>query len=136
MGQPGAANPASFHTKFIGGEGERGEVKHLSTPRNRNQSEIPSVVASERGRAQTGGSNTDRVVGLPQGSPGKLSNRWCSRRLLERTTREGESPVSETSRSSWRQFPSTAGHVKPRGKLGRPFSKAKYLLATDSELVP
>ena len=126
MGQPGVANTAPFQTEFIGSEGERGEVKHLSTPRNRNQSEIPSVVASERGRAQTAGSNTCRVVGLPQGSPGKLPNRWCSRRFLERTTKEGESPVSETPRSSWRQFPSTAGHVKPRGKLGRPFSKAKY----------
>ena len=75
MGQPGVANPAPFHAEFIGVEGERGEVKHLSTPRNRNQSEIPSVVASERGRAQTACSNTGRVVGLPQGSPGKLPNR-------------------------------------------------------------
>ena len=33
-------------------------------------------------------------------------------------------------------FPSTAGHVKPRGKLGGPPSKAKYFLATDSEPVP
>ena len=31
---------------------------------------------------------------------------------------------------------STAGHVEPRGKLGGPSSKAKYYLATDSELVP
>ncbi len=75
MGQPGAANPASFRPEYIGAEGERGEVKHLSTPWNRNQAEIPSVVASERGRAQTAGSNTGRVVGLPQGSPGKLPNR-------------------------------------------------------------
>ena len=78
MGKPGAANPASFRTQCIGAEGERGEVKHLSTPRNRNQSEIPSVAASERGRAQTASSNTGRVVGLSQGLPGKLQNRWCS----------------------------------------------------------
>ena len=64
MGQPGAANPASFYTEFIGVEGERGEVKHLSTPRKRNQIEIPQVVASERGRAQTDGSNFIGVVGL------------------------------------------------------------------------
>ena len=75
MGQPGAVNPASFRTESIGAEGERGEVKHLSTPWNRNQAEIPSVVASERGRAQTVCSNTGRVVGLSQGLPGKLSNR-------------------------------------------------------------
>ena len=33
-------------------------------------------------------------------------------------------------------FPSTARHVKPRGNLGGPSSKAKYYLATDSEPVP
>jgi hypothetical protein len=27
----------------------------------------------------------------------------------------------------WRTFASTAGHEKPRGKLGRPRSKAKYV---------
>jgi hypothetical protein len=57
------------------------------------------------------------------------------RRILESTATEGDSPVSETSKSS-RRIPSTAGHVKSRGKLGRPGSKAKYVLATDSELVP
>ena len=71
MGKPGAVNPASFHIERIGVEGERGEVKHLSTPRKRNQVEIPSVAASERGRAQTASSNTSRVVGLSQGLPGK-----------------------------------------------------------------
>jgi hypothetical protein len=33
-------------------------------------------------------------------------------------------------------FPSTTGHVKPRGNLGGPPSKAKYYLTTDSEPVP
>ena len=33
----------------IGGGGERGEVKHLSTRRRRKQRVIPLVVASERG---------------------------------------------------------------------------------------
>ena len=75
MGKPGAVNPASFRSECIGAGGERGEVKHLSTPRNRNQLEIPSVAASERGRAQTACSNTGRVVGLLQGLPGKLPNR-------------------------------------------------------------
>ncbi len=67
MGKPGADNSASFHAEFIGEKGERGEVKHLSTPRKRNQLEIPSVAASERGTAQTARSNTGRVVGLSQG---------------------------------------------------------------------
>ena len=75
MGKPGAVNPASFRAECISTEGEQGEVKHLSTPRNRNQSEIPSVAASEKGRAQTASSNTGRVVGLSQGLPGKLQNR-------------------------------------------------------------
>jgi hypothetical protein len=59
-----------------------------------------------------------------------------SRRLLERTTTEGDSPVGEIQSSSWKQFPSTAGHVQSRGKPGGPSPKAKYALATDSELVP
>ena len=57
------------------------------------------------------------------------------RRHLERTATEGDSPVSEIQRGS-RSIPSTAGHVQSRGKLGGPPSKAKYVLATDSELVP
>ena len=64
MGQPGPGNSGSSHTEYIGMGSERGEVKHLSTPRKRNQIEIPSVVASERGRAQTSESNFIGVVGL------------------------------------------------------------------------
>ena len=64
MGQPGPGNTGSSHAEYIGMRGERGEVKHLSTPRRRNQIEIPSVVASERGIAQTAGSNSIGVVGL------------------------------------------------------------------------
>ena len=64
MGQPGPGNSGSSHTESIGVRGERGEVKHLSTPRKRNQIEIPLVVASERGRAQTDESNFIGVVGL------------------------------------------------------------------------
>jgi hypothetical protein len=64
MGQPGSGNTESSCTQYIGTGGKRGEVKHLSTPRKRNQIEIPSVVASERGRAQTNRSNFIGVVGL------------------------------------------------------------------------
>ena len=67
MGKPGIGNTMSFRHEFIVAEGERGEVKHLSTPRKRNQCEIPSVAASERGRAQTRLSNKPGVVGLSQG---------------------------------------------------------------------
>jgi hypothetical protein len=37
--------------EYIGCRSEPGELKHLSTQRKRNQLEIPSVVASECGRA-------------------------------------------------------------------------------------
>ena len=67
MGQPGPGNSGSSCTEYIGAGGERGEVKHLSTPRKRNQIEIPQVVASERGRAQTAGRNSIGVAGLFQG---------------------------------------------------------------------
>ena len=55
--------------------------------------------------------------------------------VLERPAIEGASPVREIQ-STPDEFLSTMGHEKPRGNLGRPLSKAKYSLATDSELVP
>ena len=64
MGQPNPGNSGLSNTEYIGVGSERGEVKHLSTPRKRNQIEIPSVVASERGIAQTSESNFIGVVGL------------------------------------------------------------------------
>ena len=45
---------------------------------------------------------------------------------LERRARGGESPVAGGSWSSGCRCVSTAGHEQPRGKLGRPRSKAKY----------
>ena len=56
------------------------------------------------------------------------------KRLESRVT-EGDNPVPEVEQQR-RRYLSTAGHVKPRGNLGGPSSKAKYYLATDSELVP
>ena len=38
--------------EYIGDGSKPGELKHLSTRRKRNQSEIPLVVASERGTAR------------------------------------------------------------------------------------
>ena len=56
------------------------------------------------------------------------------KRLGRRGT-EGDTPVPETEKRQERYL-STAGHVKPRGNLGGPSSKAKYSPMTDSELVP
>ena len=81
------------------------------------------------GIAQTSGRDSTGVVGL------RHETSIGRRRSLERTAEEGDSPVFEIERGS-RSIPSTAGHVQSRGKQGGPPSKAKYVLATDSELVP
>ena len=54
---------------------------------------------------------------------------------LESSSIGGDRPVRKTMKHSG-DFLSTAGHVKPRGNLGGPSSKAKYSSATDSEPVP
>jgi hypothetical protein len=95
MGQPNPGNSGLSRTEYIGVGSERGEVKHLSTPRKRNQIEIPLVVASERGIAQTAGSNSIGVVGLLQGVARKVIKSIHIRKLLERTTKEGDSPVGK-----------------------------------------
>jgi len=41
MGKPGAGNTVSSRREYIATGGERGEVKHLSTPRKRNQLRFP-----------------------------------------------------------------------------------------------
>jgi hypothetical protein len=65
-------------------------------------------------------------VGLLQGAAREVIKVLNSRRPLERVTKEGDSPVDEIRLPSWKQFPSTAGHVQSRGKLGGPSSKAEY----------
>ena len=49
---------------------------------------------------------------------------------MGRPARAGESPVSE-NRSIPARIQSTAGHVKPGGKLGGPPSNPKYYSMTD-----
>ena len=61
MGQPGDAHTSSPCTESIGTRREPPELKHLSRARKRHQHEIPSVVASERGRGQTGKRNLPGV---------------------------------------------------------------------------
>ena len=88
-------------------------------------------MASERGPAQTD----------------KLACRGCravhcevkkvevSRIGMERPGIEGNTPVDENQDSSVRYL-SKAGHEKPCLNPGRPLSKAKYSVVTDSERVP
>ena len=54
---------------------------------------------------------------------------------MECATKEGDSPVDEIDKRL-SQYLSTTGHVQPGGNLGRPLSKPKYYLTTDSEQVP
>ena len=54
---------------------------------------------------------------------------------MGRSGREGDTPVREIGCASV-EYLSTMGHEQPRGNLGGPSSKAKYVQVTDSELVP
>ena len=72
MGQPDAGNSASSRAEFIGAWKRTGGSETSQYPQEQKSIEIPLVVASERGTAQTTCSNTSGVVGLLQGLPGKL----------------------------------------------------------------
>jgi hypothetical protein len=129
MGQPGPGNSGSSRSEFIAPSKRTGGSETSQYPQEEKSIEIPPVAASEKGRAQTTGRNSRGVVGLRYGTS------TDRRRSLERTAKEGDSPVFEIRRGP-RSIPSTAGHVQSRGNPGGPPSKAKYVLATDSELVP
>ncbi len=57
-------------------------------------------------------------------------------RQLGRAAREGESPVPEMCWAPCVRNLSTVGHEEPCWNLGGPPSKAKDVIATDSEEVP
>ena len=82
-------------------------------PEEQKSTEIPLVVASERGVAQTEGTCTFGVVGR------RCGTRVVSRTIVERSSIEGDTPVDENNRGP-SLSPSTTGHVKAGGKLGRP----------------
>ena len=65
----------------------------------------------------------------------RVINQFVSGRSLGRAAEEGESPVCE-NKLALERYLSTAGHEKSCWNLGGPPSKAKYEIATDSELVP
>jgi hypothetical protein len=67
MGQPDVTNLASSHTEFIGVWRQTRGSETSQYPQEEKSREIPLVVVSERGRAQTICSNTGGVVGLLQG---------------------------------------------------------------------
>ena len=65
----------------------------------------------------------------------RVRNQFVSGMLLGSATGEGESPVCENE-LTLRWYLSTAEHEKFCWNPGGPPSKAKYEIATDSELVP
>jgi hypothetical protein len=65
----------------------------------------------------------------------RVRNHFVSGMSLGRATEEGESPVCENE-MTLRWYLSTAEHEKFCWNPGGPPSKAKYEIATDSELVP
>ena len=74
MGQPNGRNGPLLLPECIGQvEGTRGS-ETSQYPLEEKSIEIPSVAASERGIAQTKGSDTLGVVGLSQGQPGESSS--------------------------------------------------------------
>jgi hypothetical protein len=136
MGKPDILNRMSSRAEFIGAARRTQGSETSQYLQEKKSTEIPAVAVSEPGKAQTDSSDRVGVVGLLRGLAREVTKTWDSRRPLERATKEGDSPVDEILSPSWKQFPSTAGHVEPRGKPGGPSSKAKYLPATDSALVP
>ena len=54
---------------------------------------------------------------------------------MERPAAAGESPVAENPTEPT-GIPIRTGHVKPRPNQGRPLSKPKYSVMTDSGQVP
>ena len=65
----------------------------------------------------------------------RVRNQFVSGTLLGSATGEGESPVCDNE-LTLDAYLSTAGHEESCRNLGGPPSKAKYEIATDSELVP
>ena len=108
------------------------EVNHLSNSRKRNQARD----------SESSGERNWKSLNPLRGLQGCISvgptskSHIYSRKVLGKPDREGEIPVSEIEMDLLIQYLSTAGHEKPCWKLGRPRSKTKYSLATDSEVVP
>jgi hypothetical protein len=75
MGKPDRGNARPPYGEYIAVSEQTRGSETSQYPQEEKSTEIPSVAASERGRAQTVGSDTHGVVGLLRGIPGELSNR-------------------------------------------------------------
>ena len=141
-GETRRSNPPSRPAESIGGCEATGGSDTSQYPEEEKSTEIPSVAASERGTAQTGGMSSLSALchrgcrAEMGGAADPPSGRTAKRNGLERPTKEGDSPVSVSCSFGRSSFLSKAGHEKPRLNPGGPPSKAKYSQTTDSEPVP
>ena len=88
MGEPGRGNARSpTNESIVREEGTRGS-ETSKYPEEKKENSISLVVASEEGRGQTVGLRTHGVAGLRDLTIADL-------KLLERDTKEGDSPVGE-----------------------------------------
>src|SRR5919112_5811804 len=143
MGKPSADNTALPPAEYIGGvEASRG-TETSQYPEERKSTETPRVVASERGRAQTG--PVQARTRCRSGVVGRLSERCVSRRELPSSSIvEARGTAHHRGQSSRRRnrsglpmrYLSRSAPVKRGLNLGGPPSKAKYSLVTDSGQVP
>ena len=133
MGEPVGTHLPTPPAEHIGWEEATRGTETSKYPEEEKSNEIPLVVASERGprtnrplllRGRGCGAGR-RAVTNPRGS----GTAWEGRRHRVRA------PYANPLGLPYR-YPSTAGHVKPGGKLGGPPSKPKYSPVTDSEPVP
>ena len=111
MGKPAQAQPWAPAAESIGGRGERGELKHLSTLRKRDYS--PSSGERKGSSPNLHGFGYAGVVG-PDAARQGVTNPVSSRTALERPTTAGDSPVDERIRTP-SVFLSTTGHANPVG---------------------
>ena len=90
MGQPVQGDAWTPAAESIGRAGGSRGTETSQYPDEEKSSEIPLVVASERGAAQTGGSRIRRGCRTDH-----EREELADPKVLEGTTREGESPVGE-----------------------------------------
>jgi hypothetical protein len=90
MGQPVQGDAWTPAAESIGRAGGSRGTETSQYPDQEKSKEIPQVVASERGAAQTSRLRTAGVVGAPTSWL-----RAADPKVLEGTTRDGESPVGE-----------------------------------------
>ena len=88
MGEPGCGNAqSSMNESIVHEKGTRGS-ETSKYPEEKKENSIPLVVASEEGRGQTVSLRTHGVAGLRDLTIADL-------KVLERDTKEGDSPVGE-----------------------------------------